>query len=356
MDGILKFFDSGREKLELPGQVSVDCPASLRVEVNSEGILPYMSSSIFISCFAKNTRTAYPIPVPVKCSWYHSLDNLKFPLPNKSGSHFVSALDLGFELRVEVESLEPEHPGTAVVTIGPIQTSPVALPDLHQFLCQPDGAMLPLSKVTAQSTRREFILEHNELPKLYVFEGFVKIIARVHGLQKTLRLNVFEESISNLTVIGSHGLRIRLDKEALGEFFGSGNEVLDSLVLFFESPVLRDKAVMFLKISSNMNDLRNQVILQRIVPKLGLDCTESLSLISINSKLQTELKRLIIDQDLLHQKIRELQNLLQSARNQNQRWDQETNHRPFEYLNTSQANSSVLLSELNMSHSTVLRE
>ena len=124
MDGILKFFDSGRERFELPGQVTVDCPANLRIEVNSDGILPYMSSSVFISCFATNTRTACPIPVPVKFTWYHAFDSLKLPLANKSGSHFVSALDLGFELRVEIESLETEHPGTAVVTIGPIQAAP----------------------------------------------------------------------------------------------------------------------------------------------------------------------------------------------------------------------------------------
>lgn len=356
MDGILKFFDSGRNKIELPGQVTVDCPASLRVEVSSEGTLPYMSSSIFINCFANNTRTTCPIPVPVKYNWYHTFENLKFPLANKSGSHFVSALDLGFELRVEIESLETEHPGVAVVTIGPIQASPSALPDLNQFLCQPDGAMLPLSKITAQSAHKEIVLEHNEAPKMYIFEGFVKIIARIRGEQKTLRLSVHEESILHLTISGSNGLRIRLAKEALSEFFGSGSDTLDNILLCFESPVIRDKAIVFLKISSNMNDLRNQVILQKIIPKLGLDCEESLSLVSINSKLQAEIRRLCSDQDLLHQRIRELQNLLQSARFQNQTPNQPASNRQFEYLNTSEANASILISELNMSHSGVLRE
>ena len=153
--------------------LQIHSPDNLQVEMNVAGVLPYSSSSLFITCFAKRNGKKTDVPVAVKYRWFRLIGNFKYPLQNTSSTYFVTALDIFSRLLVEVESMEADIPGTATVTVGPILLDHRIKLDLYEIASKSDGIMIPLVTLETSKERKAAKLEK---PHLYIFETYIKLV------------------------------------------------------------------------------------------------------------------------------------------------------------------------------------
>ena len=59
--------------------------------------------------------------VPIKCTWYRSKGSTTYEIPEISSNVYqLSAKDLGCNIRVEAEPLDPDFHGKAVGEFGPV--------------------------------------------------------------------------------------------------------------------------------------------------------------------------------------------------------------------------------------------
>lgn len=295
--------------------ISIQCPSSLQVEVNVSGVLPYSSSSLFITCFAKFNGKKTDVPVAVKYKWYRMIGNTKYPLTHTSSTYFVTALDIFSKLLVEVESLEADLPGTATVTVGPILLDHRIKLDLYEIASKSDGIMLPLLKLEPGRDRHTRKIEK---PHLYIFETYIKIVGQCKDQLRSLRINFRDNFEFKPCPQGPTFLRLMPPEGKTADFFECQDAEGDGIDLEFESIYFRDRAILSMKVYSVIQTLRNELILQKILPLITnsqLDVnTKSAELIGINDALIRELTRLYNEKVYNVEKVQQLEDELTSLR------------------------------------------
>ena len=304
MNALKKMFgkDDGDDCLQ------IQSPDNLHVEMNVAGILPYSSSSLFITCFAKRNGKKTDVPVAVKYRWFRLIGNFRYPLQNTSSTYFVTALDIFSRLLVEVESLESDIPGMATVTVGPILLDHRIKLDLYEIASKSDGIMIPLVTLETGKERKAAKLEK---PHLYIFETYIKLVGQQKDQIKSLRVN-FRDSFEVIPCPrGPHFLRLMPPEGRTADFFDNLEADGDGIDLEFESIYFRDRAILSIKVYSVIHTLRNELILQKILPlisnsRLDVD-TKSSELIGLNDALMRELTRLYSDKVNYAEKIQKLE-------------------------------------------------
>ncbi len=295
--------------------ISIQSSTNIHIEVNVSGVLPYSSSSLFITCFGKRNGKKTDVPVAVRYKWYRMIGTTKYPLTHTSSTYFVTALDIFSKLLVEVESLEADLPGTGAVTVGPILLDHRIKLDLYEIASKSDGIMIPLLKLEPGRDRHTKKIEK---PHLYIFETYIKIVGQCRDQLKTLRINFRDNYEFKPCPQGPNFLRLMPPEGKSADFFDCQEAEGDGIDLEFESIYFRDRAILSMKVYSVIQTLRNELILQKILPmitnsRLDVD-TKSAELIGINDALIRELTRLYNEKVSNVEKVQQLEEELTNLR------------------------------------------
>lgn len=307
MDALKRLF--GKEDM-YGDSLHVEADDNIHVDIKAYGVLPYTSSSVFITCFPKKNGKVVQNPLAVKFAWSRQVGKYKYAFENNRGSYFLTATDMFSKLVVEITSLESDSPGSAKVTIGPVLLDPNLKMDLYDIASSSDGIRIPLMSCEPGRETDGRISNNIQKPVLYLFETYFKIVAQSSTGLKSVRANYRDGFDLMPTHRGANFLNLAIDDERIQEFFSTSYTDLKGIDMEFESTQFRDRALISVKIYSVIASLRNELILQKILPHISENRAEfdskAAELIGMNESLTKELNRLYTDYEKLNAKYREL--------------------------------------------------
>lgn len=258
---------------------------SLSLTVRVEGQLPYTSSAVFITAFAKKRGESTGVAVSVKFAWYRIVNGSETLLQNTSNAYFFSAGDLFTQVKVVVTSLETPDQEPSEARFGPILLDPRIKADLYTIASHSEGLMFNLRTLICPQGR----LQRMENPCMYIFDSYFKVVCQRNGRVHTLRVNLVDhfKIFAQSNLISGLRLEIRGDPK-IADFLECMNT--DTLDMEFESSFDRDKAIIAIRLFSCLHNIRNEVILSKILPLLSPDNEiESIKIADINAALQKEI-------------------------------------------------------------------
>ena len=281
------------------------------IEVAVEGVLPYSSSSVFISCFKKRNGQKLDIPIVVHYKWNRVVGGQKFKLENTSGGYFITALDVSSTIHVEITSLEDNTASKAFVTIGPVLLDRNLKLDLLDMVSQSEGVKIPLVNMhAAQST------VHSDLknPVVYIFENYIKIIGQRSGEFATLRISFVDGINISSGKRGPNCFVLSTSNTNVGDFIGLNTDEGQDIELECEDTYMRDRAILSILAFSVIHNLRNELILQRVIALIQPAKEQIQSLMMINHHLNRELTQLYKKDRIAWDELQKAQENLYKAR------------------------------------------
>ena len=106
---------TSNEKFKITGDVPYI------IDINITGAETYTNSVLTVNAFSKGGNK---IAIAIQCKWSRKYNNTHIPLPIKTNTYQLSALDAGSCIVIEIESMELDLAGKAQIEFGPINLNP----------------------------------------------------------------------------------------------------------------------------------------------------------------------------------------------------------------------------------------
>ena len=237
-----------------------------------DGLLPYTSTGVFISAFSKRIKCkdGGMAMIAVEYEWFRLVGGKEIKVINNSNSYFFSAFDVHSQVCVRAKCQEDGHDSSPCsITFGPIKLDPSLQMSLHDIVNSDDGYKINLSRVTPGPCT-----ENNQLlnsPHIHFLENHFYIKGRSSSNNQDVTLK-FVYSIGNSFLQESQGyrsVRLIVNEDTTHHPIRIFPLTTNTLDIELESAKERDELIVAHSIFSIIKNLRNELILDKIIPLMG---------------------------------------------------------------------------------------
>lgn len=273
------FFSDDQEGVEK------DEADSLSLDVKIEGQMPYTSSAAFITAYAKKSGERTGVVVSAQYTWYRVVDSIETKLDHTSNAYFFSSADLFAKIKVEVRPVESPNHDPSVVHFSTIMLDPRIKTDLYELASHSEGLMFALANLRSSQGKGPKLSN----PTMYIFETYFKIVCQKAGVLETLRIGLSEAFKLKVLSHLYSGVRIEIEEfSKMQNFLEIPNA--NSIDLEFETGFDRDRAIIAIRLFCSLHNVRNEVVLAKILPLISPDNeVDSLKIADINTALHREI-------------------------------------------------------------------